>query len=184
MTDAERALDLDVAALTSGEVAEKLGLNEGTVRRWLAAGKMPGRKVGGMWLVSPRRLRDWLDGRDSEGGRGVGYTDETIEGPRDHRRVPTDADDPDAPRVHRVGRRPNDARLRTNRSLRPGALHVPGDVGADERSVTTALQRVVRAGLAPDDVRQSLDETLLREVRNLGSRGLARVRAALDEALG
>ena len=39
-----------------------LGLHVNTVLRRLASGKMPGRKVGGVWLVSDARLRAWVDG--------------------------------------------------------------------------------------------------------------------------
>jgi excisionase family DNA binding protein len=43
------------------EVADMLGLHVNTVLRWLASGKMPGRKVGGVWLVSDARLRAWVE---------------------------------------------------------------------------------------------------------------------------
>ena len=42
------------------EVAAILGLHPNTVWRWLASGKLPGRKVGGIWLVSAERLAAWM----------------------------------------------------------------------------------------------------------------------------
>lgn len=42
------------------DVAELLGLHAETVRRHLATGDLPGRKLGGRWLVSPSALEAWL----------------------------------------------------------------------------------------------------------------------------
>lgn len=42
------------------EVAEKLGVDDETIRRALAAGELPGRRLGRTWLVPLTALRQWL----------------------------------------------------------------------------------------------------------------------------
>jgi excisionase family DNA binding protein len=61
-----------------GEVAALLKIHPETVRRWLVAGTLPGRKVGGLWLVSAARLQAWVDsGGDTEDvGHGRGLPEE------------------------------------------------------------------------------------------------------------
>jgi len=60
------------------EAARLLGVNRETIHRWLASGVIPGKKVvqpgkkgGGLWLVSAEGLRDWL-ASGNEVGRGLG----------------------------------------------------------------------------------------------------------------
>jgi excisionase family DNA binding protein len=50
-------------ALRSEEVAEAIGVKVDTVQRWLQRGEMPGRKVGGVWLVGIRALREMAEWR-------------------------------------------------------------------------------------------------------------------------
>jgi excisionase family DNA binding protein len=45
--------------LTVEDVADELGFREITIRRWLAAGQLPGYKVGRAWRVDPRELDTW-----------------------------------------------------------------------------------------------------------------------------
>ncbi|HZL27540.1 MAG TPA: helix-turn-helix domain-containing protein [Acidobacteriaceae bacterium] len=49
-------------SLTPEQVAEKLQMNASVVRRMLAEGKLPGRRVGRIWRVSARALRDFIEG--------------------------------------------------------------------------------------------------------------------------
>lgn len=44
------------------EVAPFLGLTKETVRDHLKAGKLPGQKIGGRWLVHVEKLRALMDG--------------------------------------------------------------------------------------------------------------------------
>ena len=57
----------DPEYLTPEQVAAKLQMNAGSVRRLLAAGKLPGRRVGRVWRVSAVELRDFM----TAGKRGV-----------------------------------------------------------------------------------------------------------------
>lgn len=41
----------DASFICPKEAARKLGVSEGTVRRWLRDGVIKGTKVGGTWLV-------------------------------------------------------------------------------------------------------------------------------------
>ncbi len=75
-----------------GQLANLLGLHPETVRRWLASGNIPGRKVGGLWLVSAVRLRAWLESRESEDDApGLGRPAIGPEDPRPARRAPRPA---------------------------------------------------------------------------------------------
>ena len=49
------------AVLTVPEVSEYLKLGESTVYRLAKDGKIPARKVGGVWRFSLKSLNDWLD---------------------------------------------------------------------------------------------------------------------------
>jgi len=49
--------------LTPEQVAEKLQMNPRVVRRMLADGKIPGRRVGRIWRVSAQALRDFIEGK-------------------------------------------------------------------------------------------------------------------------
>jgi len=53
------------------EVAAAVGVDNETVRRWLEKGRIPGRKVGGLWLIPIEGLRNWLhEGQEENGRRG------------------------------------------------------------------------------------------------------------------
>ncbi|MGB3715296.1 MAG: helix-turn-helix domain-containing protein [Candidatus Promineifilaceae bacterium] len=49
------------AVMTVPEVSEYLKLGESTVYRLAKDGKLPARKVGGVWRFSRRSLNNWLD---------------------------------------------------------------------------------------------------------------------------
>jgi excisionase family DNA binding protein len=49
--------------LTPAQVAEKLQMNARVVRRMLAEGKLPGKRVGRIWRVSAHALRDFIEGK-------------------------------------------------------------------------------------------------------------------------
>jgi len=53
--------------LTADEVAEKLKMHIRTVRRLLATGVLPGKKIGGKeWRVSAASLRAYIEGGDAK----------------------------------------------------------------------------------------------------------------------
>jgi excisionase family DNA binding protein len=52
--------------LTPEQVAEKLQMNPGVVRRMLAAGKLPGRRVGRIWRVPSDELRKFMSAGDKK----------------------------------------------------------------------------------------------------------------------
>lgn len=54
----------DVDYLTAEQAADKLQLHPRTVRRMLAAGELPGVRIGArQWRVSSGVLRDFVEGR-------------------------------------------------------------------------------------------------------------------------
>ena len=55
--------------LSPDEIAAILGVHRNTVWRWLATGKLPGRKVGNVWLISAAALQAWLDHATEASGR-------------------------------------------------------------------------------------------------------------------
>jgi excisionase family DNA binding protein len=48
--------------LTPEQVAKKLQMNARVVRRMLAAGTIPGKRVGRIWRVSAQTLREFIEG--------------------------------------------------------------------------------------------------------------------------
>jgi excisionase family DNA binding protein len=50
-------------AYTIPEAAQALQVHPETIRRHLANGNLPGRKVGGVWRIPRRGLNDWLNNR-------------------------------------------------------------------------------------------------------------------------
>jgi len=48
---------------TTEEIAQMLKVKVITVERWLAGGKLGGRKVGKRWLVSPKDLKEFVYGK-------------------------------------------------------------------------------------------------------------------------
>jgi excisionase family DNA binding protein len=49
--------------LTAAQAAAKLQMNARVVRRMLADGKLPGKRVGRIWRVSANALRDFIEGK-------------------------------------------------------------------------------------------------------------------------
>jgi len=48
------------ATYTSAEMAEILGISEQIVRKHLREGIMPGRRIGGIWLVHRATFDTWV----------------------------------------------------------------------------------------------------------------------------
>jgi excisionase family DNA binding protein len=55
----------DRRALRISEVAESIGVDHETVRRWVVSGKLRGVRVGGVWLVPVEGLDLLLEGYDA-----------------------------------------------------------------------------------------------------------------------
>ena len=55
------ATALDRKPLTPAQAAEYLQCTPNKIYQLLQQGKMPGRKVGGTWLIPYRRLIAWLE---------------------------------------------------------------------------------------------------------------------------
>jgi len=53
----------EITFMTSGEVAEKLQLNQQVVVRKLQTGEIPGYKIGKDWRVSSQQLLAWLESK-------------------------------------------------------------------------------------------------------------------------
>ena len=117
------------------EVAELLGLHSETVRRWLQAGEMPGRKVRNTWLVPVTALRDWLHGEEATDGRRRDHLPAEVGRPLGGRHQPrsegTAADGdallPDESGGHQGARRA--ARRRRSRRCQPDGWCLPRTVG-------------------------------------------------------
>lgn len=56
--------------LTIREVAELLKINEKTVYKLAAGGKIPGFKVGGSWRFGRKEIADWIKRKIEEQQRG------------------------------------------------------------------------------------------------------------------
>lgn len=52
----------DIRLYSISELAEKLKLTEVTLRSYLRAGKMRGKKMGTSWYVTEEALREYFDG--------------------------------------------------------------------------------------------------------------------------
>jgi len=52
------------AVMTVKEVSDYLKVGESTVYRLVNEGKLPGRKIGGMWRFSRRTIEEMLDQQD------------------------------------------------------------------------------------------------------------------------
>lgn len=48
--------------MTPEQVAEKLQMNPRVIRRMLASGKLPGKRVGRIWRVSAAALKAYIEG--------------------------------------------------------------------------------------------------------------------------
>jgi hypothetical protein len=51
--------------LNTQDIAEKLGLSFFTVQKYIQAGELPGRKLGGTWVTTDRELRDYMSGKEA-----------------------------------------------------------------------------------------------------------------------
>lgn len=58
--------DRNLEYLTPEQLAVKLQLHVGVVRRMLAAGKLPGRRVGRVWRTSEADLRAFMATHDNK----------------------------------------------------------------------------------------------------------------------
>lgn len=47
--------------LTAEQAAERLQMHPRTVKRLLANGELPGRKIGGQWRISAASLREFIE---------------------------------------------------------------------------------------------------------------------------
>jgi len=56
-----------VKTYTVEEAAKILQVTPYTIRAWLKAGKLPGRKVGGVWRILDSALEDFLTGGNPDG---------------------------------------------------------------------------------------------------------------------
>lgn len=52
--------------LTPEEVAHRLNISVGTVKKLLREGVMPGHKIGNQWRINPQRLQDYLAEQSNE----------------------------------------------------------------------------------------------------------------------
>jgi excisionase family DNA binding protein len=60
--------------LVVGDAAAQLGVNHQRVRALLAQGDLRGRRVGGIWLIDPQSLADYLHVRQPRAGRALAPT--------------------------------------------------------------------------------------------------------------
>ncbi len=51
--------------LKTQDIAFELGLSFFTVQKYIQAGELPGRKLGGTWITTDRELKDYMDGKDA-----------------------------------------------------------------------------------------------------------------------
>ena len=51
---------------TAQQVAERLQVNEQTVRRWLRSGELHGVRLAGSWRITETALKAFLDARSRE----------------------------------------------------------------------------------------------------------------------
>ena len=56
------APETGLAVYTVKETAELLSLSLGSTYNLIRSGEIPGKKLGGRWVVPKRRLHAWLDG--------------------------------------------------------------------------------------------------------------------------
>jgi excisionase family DNA binding protein len=52
--------DLQEPLLTIGELAERIGVHDKTIRRWIQSGRLVARKLGGQWRIHPSDYRAFL----------------------------------------------------------------------------------------------------------------------------
>lgn len=67
-------MELTSGLLVVGDAAARLGVNHQRVRALLARGDLRGQRVGGMWLVDPQSLADYLHVRQPRAGRPLAPT--------------------------------------------------------------------------------------------------------------
>lgn len=58
-------MTVELMAYSAAQAAEAIGVSPDRVRELCARGDLPGRRIGGRWLIPVRRLEQWLeDGPD------------------------------------------------------------------------------------------------------------------------
>jgi len=55
--------------MSVAELAARVGIDPSTAYRYVAAGRLPGTKVGSRWLIDPARLERFLAGQEDAAGR-------------------------------------------------------------------------------------------------------------------
>ncbi len=63
MPRASRAVATEERLLTIPEVANRLRVNQKTIRRWIDMGELAAYKLGHQWRISERDLRSFLEKR-------------------------------------------------------------------------------------------------------------------------
>ena len=63
MPRTSRAIATEERLLTIPEVADRLRVNQKTVRRWIDMGELAAYKLGRQWRISERDLRNFLNER-------------------------------------------------------------------------------------------------------------------------
>ena len=72
--------------LRTRDVAVALGVTEQTVREWLAAGVLPGLRLGGRWYVRPGSLESALDRLERERSEVGDHAARVLRGVKDSKR--------------------------------------------------------------------------------------------------
>lgn len=54
-----------IVLLKTRDIADDLGLSFFTVQKYIQAGELPGRKLGGTWITTERELKDYMSGKDA-----------------------------------------------------------------------------------------------------------------------
>lgn len=57
---------MDETYLTLREAAELLKVHENTIRNWLKAGELPGKKIGRLWRISAAAVESLIAGTQTE----------------------------------------------------------------------------------------------------------------------
>lgn len=59
-TDKIAELQKRVQFYSLAEIAPIIGVSYRTLQRWIKAGKLPAKKVGGRWKITEKSLFEWL----------------------------------------------------------------------------------------------------------------------------
>lgn len=82
----------DLDYLTPEQVAVKLQMNARVVRRMLASGNLPGKRVGRIWRVSAAALREFIESGQQPVPKPKPPASEGPSDPRDHKGTGTGGD--------------------------------------------------------------------------------------------